>query len=570
MKNNGENAKKWKFRWEEGRRSGAIKSGLFVSLATCFMLCIFAPLEIYIGNPDEFWYDAYLLFPFCLGMFCGLFLVGLLFLGVAYVLGERVYTVALACYFFALIGFYVQGNFGLKGLPPFDGTEVDWAAYRKEIVGSTVCWILIAVAVFVLLAVLRAEKFRKVVAVASLFLFAILFSTLAVVGIGGGIFEQKQFDKFTKNDQFEMSSEENFIILLLDAIDEKCFWQIWEQHPEYQQAMEDFTFYDNALTGYPYTDQALPLMLSGEWYENGEPFREYELRIYRESPFFERLKKEGYTLSMYDDEMQFEVGSMEETFANLTSAKSSLYDPVLFLKRQMKMVGVKYAPWLLKPYCWFDPTKLRHQQMGAKGEELFVWKNKNFYEDVKSEEVSLVDGKRFKLIHLMGAHVPFYYDQYVNEVEDADYFTCIESSMTVTMAYLEKLKEAGVYDNSIILVLSDHGYNISGDAVRIPQRNEDSTGRQHPILFIKGLQEKHDLQISGAPVSYEDLAGAYQRLLEGAPSDAVFEYQEGDYRERRYLLYRYMEEDHMVEYLQKGYAGDESTMVPTGRVYDYN
>ena len=106
----------------------------------------------------------------------------------------------------------------------------------------------------------------------------------------------------------------------------------------------------------------------------------------------------------------------------------------------------------------------------------------------------------------MGAHVPFSFDKDVNVIDDADYYTSIESSMTVTMAYLNKLREAGVYDNSVIIILSDHGYN--------------------------------------------------------------FAYKEGDQRERRYLLYKYLGEDHMVEYVQTGYAGDESTLVPTGRVFD--
>ena len=120
----------------------------------------------------------------------------------------------------------------------------------------------------------------------------------------------------------------------------------------------------------------------------------------------------------------------------------------------------------------------------------------------------------------------------------------------------------------MIIVLSDHGYNIEGDAIDTPQRNENETGRQHPILFIKGLNENHDFQVSGAPISFEDLVGAYYKLLDGAASDDCFEYKEGDQRERRYLLYKYLGEDHMVEYMQTGYAGDESTLIPTGRVFD--
>ena len=67
---------------------------------------------------------------------------------------------------------------------------------------------------------------------------------------------------------------------------------------------------------------------------------------------------------------------------------------------------------------------------------------------------------------------------------------------------------------------------------------------------------------------YEDLVGAYDRLLEGSLSDECFAYREGDQRERRYLLYKYLGEDHMVEYVQKGHAGDEETLVPTGRTFD--
>ena len=38
-----------------------------------------------------------------------------------------------------------------------------------------------------------------------------------------------------------------------------------------------------------------------------------------------------------------------------------------------------------------------------------------------------------------------------------------------------KLKEAGVWDNSVIIVLADHGYEPTGKL----------EGRQNPILYIK-------------------------------------------------------------------------------------
>lgn len=557
-----------KKRWDNGKMLSGLKPAFFLSIVTCFMIFIFAPIEIYLGNQNEFWYDAYLLFPFLIKDFMLFFTFSVIGFTIAYLLGNFFYIAVLYCYFTCFVACYIQGNYLVNNLPPFDGTEVNWELYRFETIRDILIWLGIAIIILALLLILKTKKFLTLISYASIFFLLMLGSTLTVIGINGGLLEQKQFVKFTKNDQFEMSTDANFIILVLDSIDETCFWQIWEQHPEYEAAMADFTFYDNAMSGYAYTDHSLPLMVSGEWFENEEPYEDYLMRIYRDSPFFNSLEEQGYSLSFYDDELQFEVGVMDGEFANMTYTKSTLYDPELFNSRIIKMTGIKYAPYFLKPYCWFDPNKIKHQQFGSKDEELFVWTNGAFYEDVKKDDITYVDDKRFKLIHLMGAHVPFRYDQYVNEIEDADYFTCIESSMTVTMAYLNKLKEAGVYDNSIIFVLSDHGYNTSGDAVRIPQRDENQHGRQHPILFVKGFNESHDLKISDAPISYEDLVGAYYKLLEGNLSDNCFEYQGGEYRERRYLLYKYLEEDHMVEYIQTGYAGDEDTLIPTGRVFD--
>ena len=557
-------------KWNKGKMPAELKPAFFLSLTFCFMLFIYAPLELYVNNIEGFWYDAFVLFPFIIKDFFFFLFISLAGFVVAYLLAKVVYEIALYGYFVCMISCYIQGNYMVKGLPPLDGTDINWTWYRPEMIKSTIMWAVVAVICLIGFLILKYDKVKKAVSYISIFMVLMLAGTITILSINGDIFTKKQYEKFNKLDQFEMSTDTNFVIVMLDAIDEECFWQVWEQHPEYAEEMRDFTFYNNAMSGYAYTDHSLPLIISGEWYENKEPFSDYQIRIFKDSPFFNRLREQGYTLSYYEDEYKFEVGVMDGAFNNLAYTQSSLWDAPLFNKRIIKMVGMKYAPYLLKPKCWFNVDMLNNQEMTPKDEALFSWKNKAFYDDVKEDDITYVDGKRFKLIHLMGAHVPFYYDKDVNEIDDANYYTCIESSMTVTMAYLDKLREAGVYDNSVIIVLSDHGYNIEGDAVDTPQRNENETGRQHPVLFVKGLNESHDFQVSGAPISYEDLVGAYYKLMDGAASDDCFAYKEGDQRERRYLLYKYLGEDHMVEYVQTGYAGDESTLVPTGRVFDAN
>lgn len=539
---------------------GQLAPALFLSLAAGFMLGIFAPMEIYLNNPAEFWYDAWFLLPWCLLFFAAVFVGGTAAACLALLCGEKAYRVFLAIYFAVFAGLYVQGNYLVTGLPALDGTEIDFGSYTGEAVKSAVVWGVVLVLTAVLAVKLKSGNFKKLVKWASLFVFLMLFSTFVVLFIGNEGYEKKDYLTCVKDNQFEMSTDQNFVILVLDAIDAGRFGQVWEEHPEYEEAFADFTYYEDTMAGYPCTDCAMPLLLSGEWYENGEPYEDYVQRVYGESAFFSELENRGYELSVYDVDLQLDESRIGDRYKSMIHTELRVSEPFLFAKRQIKMVGFKYAPWVLKSYCWFDAHRLWNQRVIDVDSELFLWEDSVFYNDLKEDEVTYTDARQFKMIHLEGAHVPFAYNEQVEVIDDADYTSCIEASMTLTMAYLDKLKEAGVYDNSVIVIASDHGLAADPDVM---------TGRQHSILFVKGLDEQHAYQVSRAPVSQADFVSAYGRLLEGESSDAVFDWQEGDERERRYLFYHVVNREHMEEYLQTGHASDLSTLKATGRVYDY-
>ena len=158
--------------------------------------------------------------------------------------------------------------------------------------------------------------------------------------------------------------------------------------------------------------------------------------------------------------------------------------------------------------------------------------------------------------------MPLRYDKDVNIIgsDKGTYDQNVQASMTILKQYLDDLKEAGVYDNTAIVVMADHGYWTYWD--------DKLLGRSNPLLAVKGVGEQHEMSVSEAPISYEDLQECFSRLLDGKSSDQVFDASEGDQRIRRYLSYNYLEEGHIVEYEQKGYATDLSTMIPTGRVFD--
>jgi hypothetical protein len=98
-----------------------------------------------------------------------------------------------------------------------------------------------------------------------------------------------------------MSSDRNFIILLLDAADVSAFSrQLETTDPEYAAYFEDFTYYPDTLSAYAYTSTAVPQIITGEWYEAQKEYRTAFIDAIRNSSFLNTLRDENYISAMYD------------------------------------------------------------------------------------------------------------------------------------------------------------------------------------------------------------------------------------------------------------------------------
>ncbi|MBR3349484.1 MAG: alkaline phosphatase family protein [Solobacterium sp.] len=195
-----------------------------------------------------------------------------------------------------------------------------------------------------------------------------------------------------------------------------------------------------------------------------------------------------------------------------------------------------------------------------KGLNPFLPFNYDFYSDIQNQKPEHISQKSFRFYHVEGAHRPFKYDKDVNVIpyEEGSYTQNVEASMKTADAFLKKLKEAGVYDNSSIMIMADHGFENGSDS---------NLDRFNPLLMIKGFKEKHPHAVSEAPISYLDLPEAYNRLLMHKKAEECFDAKEGDARERRVLLFVFQNEELIEEYIQDGYASDYENLKPTGKAY---
>ncbi|MBC5710067.1 sulfatase-like hydrolase/transferase [Hungatella sp. L12] len=537
-----------------------IGSGIILSAAVCFMHFIYAPFELYFTNQSDFWFDIYTLLPISISVFLIAFFISIVLFIYFYVRGGRQYKITLILYSIFLICSYIQGNFLLSGLPPLDGTNINWNQYQSARLLSIVLWITVSIGIIVLFKLANFSKVKRGVKVISIYMLLMLAISLTIMGITTEGYQKKGILASTTKNEFEMSKNSNFIILVLDAIDASTFSDVVNANPEYEIQFQDFTYYTNTVGAYPFTKFSIPFILSGDWYENDEPFNEYLTKAIHDSNLLNVLEQKNYKMGIYDQDLNIDISEDVDRFDNLVAIKNEIRSYSQFAWLMVQMGGIKYAPFDLKRFCYDSPRRFNELRTLPKESEysLFSWSNIDFFNDIPKNDIAITEDNCFKFIHLEGGHVPHRYDKNLNIIENGTYEGNIEASMTLVQSYLEMLKRNEVYDNSVIVIMADHGYDqLNG-----------SQGRQNPILLIKGINEKHEMKKSYAPISYDDLQIAYKRLVYGKNSGEVFDYQYGDFRERRYLFYNYEEDDHMTEFLQTGEANDLNTLIPTGREFN--
>lgn len=539
---------------------GSLKPAYILSAAICFMFFIYAPVELYLTNTGEFWYDLWVLLPIMLCVFAAFMIICAAGFYLLHRCGEKVYHGTVMLLFLAFTCSYIQGNYLIQYLPVLDGSTIDWSLYTGGRIQSIVLWIAVGLILWGgsrLLSRDRMYALIQVVSICMILMFGVTLTTLCVTNNG---LESKENICITTDYEFTMSSDRNFIILLVDTLDGGTFSDVVLGNDEVESAFEDFTYYDNTVCTYPCTKYNLPYLLSGVRYENQMSNEQYFELVLKESPFFEELERRGYVIDLYAPDFDGINNQTRQRFENIGMFTKRPSSYTAFARWQIMLVGMKYAPYDLKRFSWVDPNAFeRLKTVEGDRKEFYIDNNMEFYQDIKEQPISSREEKNFKFIHLWGAHAPYIYDKDMNYIPEGGTFKqSIESCVTVAASYVEKLKESGVYDNSVIIIMGDHGRG---------EYYEEYNMNQHPALLIKGMGETHEFRVDSKPVSFADMQDAYRELLDGSEGSTVFDGLP-DVRSREFIWYDIKDSSHMVEYEQTGRAGDMDTMAPTGREFN--
>lgn len=538
--------------------------GLLIVCAITYMLCYYAPLEIYMNNKTEFWFDYSVLQPQLLEL-CWTFLkIGFLIVIACYAIHRKLYNGALFAGISSLVILYIQGNYFASNLPAMDGTEIEWTNYMPEMEQSAILCLSVIVGVAILFKVLKNKKFTYVVDFTCVLITAMLVISLMDINKKQNGTEKKN-DNYviSKNNEYDYSNDKNFIIFVVDAFDSTTFNNIVSENDEYKETFDGFTYYPDTVGAYPYTSRAIPFILSGSWYENQGEYQKFEAKAIGDSPILHMLEQNDYRLDVYEDEFLYDTNLAR--YSNAIKTDTILSNQYKLRDEELNISLFKYMPYFLKENYEVNLESFDELKETKDSDiEYFKMSNLDYYNDLLNSEITTTDQKVFKFIHIEGAHIPFNADEYLNPIEGGTYVQKVKATLMILNQYIQKLKESGVYDNSEIIIMGDHGYdpNTSDEYATIECRS-------NPLMMVKSENEHHELLWSDASVSYEYLQDAYQNLLKGADGQHVFDGLTEDNNFRRFLLYRWSKENIITEWYQTGNAADMSTMNPSGKEYKY-
>ena len=470
---------------------------LLVNLFLCLTGIFFSSLEVYIGNMGEFTFPVRHVWwiMLSLSIFLSVFLSCL-----ESFLPEKAMLTLCAMTLAAGICFYLQSMFMNSQLQELTGENIIFTA--RTVRNNLIIWI--TVIVFVLLISWLIHRTAGAARLKEVFVF---ISAGLVVVQAAGLFSsaasvteaEKNKDIYLSTEkEFTLSAEKNVLYFILDTCDTEYVDAALEIDPDLFEEFTGFVSYRNATSMYSRTYPSLPYLLTGEKCYFEIPYSEYLQKAYENSIFLPDMDASALS---YLDRGAYQIIGNLQTYDSGSLKRLSV--PRL-LRAMLRLGGYREMPYLLKPYFSYTIDPINRNVLARPPEGYYTLTNNDFefYERLRNNGVSADASlsSAFRFYHLFGPHPGCYMNAYAGYDPNASQVDAFRGDIYILNEYLRLLKEAGLYDQTTIIVTADHGNQ---------NENEDLVLKSAPccIMLLKrtGADSSEPMVFSEAPVSHEDL-----------------------------------------------------------------
>ena len=466
-----------------------IGSVFMVMFALTYTMLVYLPTDTFLNNLNDFDFNlqSFIFMMLAFAAICALLMSAIAAL-ISTIIPKIDQQNIIGLFFGLNIAAYIQYLFmnGLVG--ELDGREYLNSKFTPWIMINMFIYIIV-IFVPVILYKAKPEPAKKLNKYGPLLLTAMetLVILISLLISGGKAFDHTTI-YFDGLEQYVISKNENIIVFVLDAVDNSYFKTILQDTPECFEGFEDYTLYTNTCSVYDSTYPSLSQMFAGMEMDNTITADELYYNTWhsdKANQFYDRFHEANYKINAYNVQNinnENEVGKFDNLKyygQDKESDRNVNFDHKKQFKQLTAIGFFRALPLCVK----YFPQVAIYSNSDVLTSNV-MYKNDDFYENL---DISLSQEEKNYLIiqHLYGTHMPCFRG-YINETVFL---------LEMLNDFNSQLKELGVYDDSTIIITSDHGEHNDGNSIA-------ST----PIFMIKEKNtHRQEMKISSAPVYHEDI-----------------------------------------------------------------
>ncbi len=518
-------------------------------LALSLTALVLIPTEVFLGNRSDLllYLGEALLWP--LGPAVGVSLLGAALL---WCLRGPWRERAVALVLVGTLLLWVHAHLLVWRHEVMDGSEIDWAAYRGRDLIDAALWL-----VGLGLAWWQAPRLHRHAGTAAAALVAMQGMSLLVAANQARGTELDFFKGYyvEKEDRFQFSPERNVVVLLVDEYQTDIFAEAVAPKPEYAEAFDGFRYYPNTLAGFNFTEFAVPAILTGRIYDNQQTRAAFLREAYLEESLPVLMQQAGYRAEVYPWRgfANEAVYYREEVASNFKQRPVPRLVKLQELARVLDLAWFRCLPHFAKRWAHDgsegrlsravrsdDQTDENSASAELGANDTIDWHLIEFTRNPGSERHFMrqdAPQPTFKFFHLTGIHVPVKFDRnlvrgqypYTREAFSGH----AEAYAKMMLSFIKVLKSRDLYDQTMIVIVGDHGSGRKPELFLNPGSGEASRqldavssrgsfqrdkARGAPLLLIKPFGAHGPLQRVDTPASAIDVPATVLAAVGAEPS----------------------------------------------------
>lgn len=305
------------------------------------------------------------------------------------------------------------------------------------------------------------------------------------------------------------STNRNVMVFILDSLEREQAHAIMEDPeagPVLRKQFRGFTEFINNVGAFPGTQLAVPNLLTGRYPDGTDSMADYSWSCYGPESALRDYLEAGYDVFMTTGELDCGYSSRTNGVQTVSERSTSVLDApgnggdVWSIRNFTRW---RWMPFAAKAIVSDLTGRVAKDATGGMEE----W---NVFPALSKARMDPSSEGTFLWIHTPGVHVPIRWNRRgeLLPAENSTDRACIEQGIFI-MGILGRLMDyyraAGIYDNSLILVLGDHGMHSEGKFIQDKQAGILPTNAR-PCLWVKPMGSTHGFKSDVAPTTHAQVA----------------------------------------------------------------